>query len=58
MKTILAALLALSFLGGLAGLAGASTRSAPATVNLASAEYDFPDFGTQPWWQQHQDMGG
>jgi len=61
MKTIVAALLALAIAGGLAGqasaAAGTSTLGPSATLSVASAEHDYPDFGSQQWWQLQQDMG-
>jgi hypothetical protein len=56
MKTILATLLAMSVVGGLAGLAVAAD-SGMRGPRVATTEYDFPDFGSQPWWQLHDDQG-
>jgi hypothetical protein len=64
MKTILAALLAMAIVGGLAGQASAAaststpgTAGSAAPFSLAEAEYDFPAFGTQQWWQLQEDRG-
>jgi hypothetical protein len=58
MKTIVAAFLAMSVLAGLAGQASAASVPEPnTTLNIAAAEYDFPDFGSQHWWDLQQDRG-
>jgi hypothetical protein len=60
MKTVLAGLLGLSLMTGIASQASAATRPAlqTANVHVAAADYDDPDFGSEPWWDEEEDRGG
>lgn len=59
MKIILTTLLAMSALAAVAGQAGAASKPAhEASLNVAAAEYDFPPFGSEQWWELQGDRGG
>jgi hypothetical protein len=61
MKTIMATLLGIALLAGFAGQSSAasSTASTPSRVAAIGgpSDYDSPAFGTQQWWDLHDDQG-